>query len=140
MRVLAAVVAVAALAGCGPSGPPVRGTWRDVLRDAAHGGLDTHWSCGSLRAAFPHLSPSPPQWSPVPDSLIAAEAKACDAAESKLRPGVTRGEVQRVFGGPSLAGQRCTTWKWTPGDGAIDGVRVCFRAGRAVTVISAQHG
>lgn len=138
--VLVGVGAVLLLAGCAGHGPPVRGSWRAVLRDAAHGGLDTNWSCASLRAALPHLPPSPPRWSPVPDRLIAAEAKACDRVASRIRPGAAYSELRATLGGPSLAGPRCTLWKWTPGDGAVDGVRVCFQAGRAVTVQTALHG
>jgi hypothetical protein len=59
---------------------------------------------------------------------------------SGIRPGAAYADLRAALGGPSLAGPRCTNWKWTPGDGAVDGVRVCFQGGRAVTVATAEHG
>jgi hypothetical protein len=115
-------------------------TWRGVFRDVYDGRLDRVWPCSTLRTAVAHLPVDGPIYSKVPRLLMRAAARACNAAVGGLPLGSPRTAFLAAFGGPSLAGPHCALWKWTPEDGAVDGVRVCFRNGRAVTVQTAVHG
>jgi hypothetical protein len=115
-------------------------TWRGVFRDVRDGRLDRVWPCRVLRAAVGHLPSSPPTYSTLPLLLRRAAGRTCDSDAAGLPAGSPRAAFLEALGGPSLAGPRCTLWKWTPGTGAVDGVRVCFRGGRAVKVQTAVHG
>jgi hypothetical protein len=115
-------------------------TWRDVFHDVYDGRLDRVWPCRTLRVAAAHLPVDGPVYSPLPARLLRAAARACDAAISGLPVGSPRQAFRDAFGGPDLAGPTCTLWKWPPAGGAIDGVRVCFRDGRAAAVQTAVHG
>lgn len=115
-------------------------TWRGIFRDVQDGRLDRVWPCRTLRTAVAHLPVDGPAYSKIPQVLMRAAARACDAAVADLPLGSPQTAFLAALGGPSLAGPRCTLWKWTPGDGAVDGVRVCFRSGRAVTAQTALHG
>ena len=108
--------------------------WRDVLRRP-----DRVWPCGALRTAVAHLPSSFPTYTTLPERLERATAAACEAQIAGIRTGAPRRAVTEAFGDPDLAGPRCPVWRWKPFD-AVDGVRVCFRSGRAMLVQRAVHG
>ena len=117
-----------------------RPTWRAVFHDLYDGRLDRVWPCGALRAAYGRFPVDGPLYSKLPGLVRRTEARACDAAVAGLPVGSPRAAFSEALGGPDLLEPRCTLWKWPPAGGAVDGVRVCFRSGRAVTVQTALHG
>jgi hypothetical protein len=115
-------------------------TGLNVLRDIDDGQLDTHWSCGSLRAAIRRLPVGGPIYSAIPGLLIDAAARACATAIRTTKDGATRSSTIHAFGVPVRMGPNCSVWNWAPAGGSIDGVRICFDAGRVDKVGTAVHG
>jgi hypothetical protein len=115
-------------------------SWRGVFRDVYDGRLDRVWPCGALRTAIAHLPVDGSVYSTIPRLLTRVAAHTCADAIADLPVGSPRAAFLEALGDPSVAGQRCTVWKWAPANGAVDGVRACFRNARAVIVQTALHG
>lgn len=117
-----------------------RFSWRDVYRDVYDGRLDRVYPCGVLRQAIAHWPADGPMYSNVPRKLARAASSACSAAVQGIPFGALRSAVDTVFGPESSGVPRCPVWKWDPLGSSVDGVRVCFTAGRATLVQTAVHG
>jgi|SRR5579884_2348300 len=138
--VLAVLLLVAVLAGCGTGNSPavVNGSGPAVIRDAYDGRLHYRWSCGSLRAAYVRL-PIDKTYSSLPALIGAAAGAACDAASAQIGPGTSKERVRTLLGRPDQTA-RCWLYTWPPDRrSAQDGARFCFSGDRVGSVERAVH-
>lgn len=114
---------------------PDTGSWKAVARDFQDGRLDQPRSCGSLRAALPHL----PQ-DLTASTIYDTAAAACRDALGALDPGDSSTTVRALLGVPDRR-PACWLYSWpATRASALTGARICFDDGRVSLVQRSVHG
>jgi hypothetical protein len=143
---LAGLAVAGALAGCngGPrpklTNRPVRpAEWKAVLNDWYDDGrIEGSYSCGAAVIAASHLPPDPVAYSDVQQVVDGYARKACvrPGDLEAVRVGMADSDVAAFAGAPRLPPVSC--WYY-PVTIKRNGLRVCFKDGRASIVQAALH-
>ena len=145
MRIVASLLLVAALTGCGSHvaksrGPITTAEWKGVLPDwQPDGTISPGHPCAAILIAQTHLPVDTPRYSTIELDLRRAERHACPTGEhaDRIRMGMSDADVAARAGLPGRVELHCWLYRVTA---AHTGRRACFTNGRVSTLGISVHG
>jgi hypothetical protein len=145
VRIVASLLLVTALAGCGSHvaksrGPIAAAEWKAVLRDwFPDATISAGHPCAAILIAQTHIPVDTPTYSTLAGDLRRAERHACPTGEhpARIRMGMSDADVAARAGLPGRVELHCWLYRVTA---KHTGRRVCFTRGRVSTLETSVHG